>query len=130
MSAAWGNHQFRRESPAPGGGVIEALFLTNDTSDPETIIDPTAMLTITRLSQSKFRVTLPDKWVYLFPVARYNDTAPAGARAVVTDVAFGGALLPNGFSVALVDGAGAPIAETTGKPVQLHISAYNHEGRA
>jgi hypothetical protein len=103
--------------------------LTNGTNDPVTVQDPTGMLSVTWVSQSKFRVTLPDKWVYLFPMASYLDTAPAGTRAIVTEVA-SGSTDPNGFSVTLVDGAGALVADTTDKPVLLRISAYNRKGRA
>jgi hypothetical protein len=130
MSKAWGKHQYRRESPAPGGGDLEAIFLTNGTSDPATVQDPTGMLTVTRSSQSKFKVDLPDRWVYLYPIATYLDSAPAGTRAIVTELRVGAAFDPNGFSVTLVDPAGAPVAETTGKPVQVRIAAYNEKGRA
>lgn len=129
MSRPWGKHQYRRESPAPGSGAIDARWYTNGTSnpDPELTEDPSGMLTITRVSQSRFRVALPDKWVFLFPDARFENI---GGLAEIPVVSYGSAADPNYFEVRIVDYAGALVADTTGKPISVRIKLYNEEGRA
>lgn len=129
MSKPWGKHQYRRESPAPGGGVIEARFYTNSTSDPdpETIEDPSGMLTITRVSQSRYLVAFPDRWVYIYPDARFENT---GGLAEVLSIKQGSSNDPNSFDVRIVDYAGSLVADTSGKAVSLRIGLYNQKGRA